>query len=455
MNKHLLLGSCALWFCFHQASADDAVTSLQPNLAKIQVHAHSQTAYDTVASLTTEVGPRLAGSEGDAKAVAWAQRTLKSLGFDKVWIEPVTVKRWVRHQEEAQVISPFTQKLHVVALGGSVATPKEGIEASIVHFENVDALKKASSESIKNKIVFISQPTERTRDGSGYGKAVVMRIEGAPEAAKRGAIALLIRSVGTDHHRLAHTGMMMYDDKIQKIPAAALSTPDADMLVRQLSYGKPVTVKLLLDTHNGFDATSANVIAEIKGRELPEQIVLLGAHLDSWDLGTGAIDDGAGVAIVTAAAHAISKLPQRPKRTLRVVLYANEEFGLVGAEAYAKKHAKDLHRIKLAMEADFGAGKVWEFATRVPEQQLAKMKIIANTLAPLGITQGDNQAHGGPDLQPLMKLGVPVVTLHQDGTDYFDYHHTANDTLDKINPETLKQATTAFATTAYLAAELE
>ncbi|MRX27339.1 M20/M25/M40 family metallo-hydrolase [Kangiella sp. HZ709] len=414
----------------------------------------SSKGYAIVESLTTEVGPRMAGTAGDAAAVAWGEAKLKELGFDKVWKEPVTFPTWKRGVETAEVVSPFPQPLVITALGFSVGTPKGGLSAEIKAYETLQDLKDAPENDAKGKIVFIKYRMKKARDGSGYGPAVSARGSGAVEAAKKGAVGILIRSIGTQSHRMAHTGMMRYAKDVNKIPAAALSSPDADLLENMLTRGKPVTVKLTLGSYDGPEYTSYNVIGEITGSEKPEEYVLIGGHLDSWDLGTGALDDGAGIAITTAAAELISRLPERPKRSIRVIMWANEEQGLVGARAYAEMHKDKLANLITGAESDFGADRIWRIDSRVKPEALSVAKDIAKVMEPLGIKYGNNRAGGGPDLIPLRQLGVSVFSLRQDGTDYFDYHHTPDDTLDKIEKEALDQNTAAYVVLAYLAAQM-
>ncbi len=414
----------------------------------------SSKGYAIVESLTTEVGPRMAGTAGDAAAVAWGEAKLKELDFDKVWKEPVTFPTWKRGVETAEVVSPFPQPLVITALGFSVGTPKGGLSAEIKAYETLQDLKDAPKNDAKGKIVFIKYRMKKARDGSGYGPAVSARGSGAVEAAKKGAVGILIRSIGTQSHRMAHTGMMRYAEDVNKIPAAALSSPDADLLENMLTRGKPVTVKLTLGSYDGPEYTSYNVIGEITGSEKPEEYVLIGGHLDSWDLGTGALDDGAGIAITTAAAELISRLPERPKRSIRVIMWANEEQGLVGARAYAEMYKDKLANIITGAESDFGAGRIWRIDSRVKPEALSVAKDIAKVMEPLGIKYGNNRAGGGPDLIPLRQLGVSVFSLRQDGTDYFDYHHTPDDTLDKIEKEALDQNTAAYVVLAYLAAQM-
>lgn len=415
----------------------------------------SSKGYDIVESLTTEVGPRMAGTPGDAASVKWAEAKLKELGFDKIWKEPVTFPTWKRGVEKAEVTAPYPQPLVITALGFSVGTPKDGLTAEIKAYESLQALKDAPENDAKGKIVFIKYRMKRARDGSGYGPAVSARGSGASEAAKKGAVGILIRSVGTQSHRMAHTGMMRYSKDVNKIPAAALSSPDADLLENMLRRGKPVSVKMTISANRGNEYTSYNVIGELTGSERPEEYVIIGGHLDSWDLGTGALDDGAGVAITTAAAELIARLPKRPKRSIRVILWANEEQGLIGARAYAHAHRNELSNIITGAESDFGAGKIWRIDSRVKPEALAVAKQIAKVMEPLGIKYGNNRAGGGPDLIPLRQLGVSVFSLRQDGTDYFDYHHTPDDTLDKVDKEALDQNTAAYVVFAYLAAQVD
>lgn len=412
-------------------------------------------AYALVESLTTEVGPRLAGSEGDARGRAWAEAKFKALGYDRVWTEAVSFPVWERGYESAAVLSPFPQPLVVTALGGTVGTPEGGLRAEVVAFDSLEALQQADGASVQGKIVFINQRMERARDGSGYGRTAIIRVQGASVAGRAGAAGVLIRSVGTDaNSRTPHTGIMRYDNTPTRIPAAALSNVDADLLEKILARGEPVVVKLELGARlRSGEYTSANVIGQIDGRERPEEIVLLAAHLDSWDLGTGALDDGAGIAITMAAGALIGQLPQPPRRSIRVVAYANEEQGIYGGKAYAEQHAADLINHVLALESDFGAGRVYRFATRFAPAGLALAEAIQGVLAPLGIERGDNEAYGGADIGPLRDAGVPVAGLAQDGTHYFDIHHTANDTLDKIDAKDLDQNVAAFVSVAWLAAE--
>ncbi|MEJ6476844.1 M20/M25/M40 family metallo-hydrolase [Pseudoalteromonas piscicida] len=414
----------------------------------------SNLSWQLLESLTTEVGPRLPGTENDKKAVAWAKAQFEQLGFDKVWLEEATFPEWRRYHESAKILVPSEQPLHLTALGNSVSTPKDGLSGEIVLFETLDELIAAPNNSLAGKIAFINYRMNRDIDGNGYGPAVKARSSGAVEAAKKGAIAYMMRSVSTSHHRFAHTGGSHYQTGITKIPATAVANPDADQLARLVSAGHNVKVSLNIQTENLGEGTSYNVIGEFTGTTFPDQYVLIGGHLDSWDLGTGALDDGAGVALTMAAAKHIADV-KRPKRSVRVVLFAAEELGLWGAKAYFKKHQAELDRIVAASESDFGADVVYAFESNVNAASLPVVRAIAKQLAPLGVTYiGKNGAHGGPDLIPFKNAtSAPIFALHQDGTDYFDYHHTADDTLDKVDPAKLKQNTAAYAVFALMAAD--
>lgn len=413
-------------------------------------------AFDIVESLTTEVGPRLAGSAADARAVEWAKAKFRALGYDKVYTEPVTFPVWHRGREHAQVVSPFPQPLTITALGGSVGTGGAALESEIVRFPNLLALRQAPRENVQGRIVFIDNRMRRFKDGSGYVPAVATRVNGASEAAKKGARAIVIRSIGTDSDRLPHTGLMRYAVGVERIPAAALSNPDADLLANMLKRGQPVRLRLQIDARTRGEHTSHNVIGEITGREKPDEVVVIGGHLDSWDLGTGAIDDGAGVALTMAAGKLIGELKTPPARTIRVIAYANEEQGPYGARAYAEKHAVEVAQHLIGAESDFGAGRIYAFRTSAPPYAQAAARQIAEALKPLGIDHLiDGKGGPGADIGPMTERGMAWAQLAQEGSDYFDYHHTANDTLDKIDPKALDQNAAAYAVFAYLAAEAE
>lgn len=410
-------------------------------------------AHEHVTSIVTEVGPRFAGSAGDAAAVRWALNKLGSLGFSNVRSQDVLVPRWVRGTATVSIRAPFPQDLVAAALGGSIGTTDEGIEATVYRVESLEALKASTAAAVRGKVVFIDQRMERTRDASGYGATVGIRSQGPSIAADLGAVGLVIRSVGTSADRIAHTGSLSYRTDAPRIPAFALSNPDADLLARQFGAGKPVRMQLRSTARELPPAWSANVIGEIPGSERADEIVLLGAHLDSWDLGQGAVDDGAGIAIVTEAARLIGQLDRKPARTIRIVLFANEEFGLSGAREYARQIGEEIGRHVVAFEADLGQGPVWRLDSRAAPEALPAIAQIHRLLEPLGVENGGtNSVSGGADLRPLREAGVPVLDLSLDATGYFDIHHTTNDTLAKIDAKTLDQSVAAFAVAAWLAA---
>jgi hypothetical protein len=433
------------------AAAVDTATQLRDRAL------HDDTAYRIVSSLTTEVGPRLAGSDADLRAREWAVAKFKALGFDKVYTEPVTFPLWQRRSESGAIVAPFPQPLVLTALGYSPGTPKGGLIAAVVKFDSLAALKAADPAAVKGKIVYVDYRMHREKDGHGYGMGSAVRTAGPPLAAAKGAAGYLLRSAGTDaHQRIAHTGVTGFREGARSIPAAALSNPDADQLDRVLAYGKPVTVKLDLDCGIVGEYTGANVIGEITGRKYPDQVVAIGGHLDSWDPGTGAIDDGAGVAIAMAAAKLIHDLPQRPDRTIRVIAFANEEMGLWGGRAYAEKHAGEVAKFQLGTESDFGAGPIWRMSASVKPSARAAIDQIANVLAPIGVAYDAKlPGGGGSDLSQMHAKGMAALSLTQDGTHYFDWHHTANDTLDKINPQELAQNVAVYAAFSYMAAQAD
>jgi hypothetical protein len=378
---------------------------------------------------------------------------MRELGFVNVHSEPVTVHVWLRGDERVEVLAPVPHRLVAAALGGSVGTPTGGIDADMVRVTSLDELRALPTEQATGHIVFVDARMERTHDGSGYGPAVRVRGAGASIAAQRGALALLIRSVGTDATRFAHTGALRYDDAAPRIPAAAISNADADLLSRILDRGETVRLHLELGCHEAPDAQSANVIGEVAGSDRASEIVLLGAHLDSWDLGRGAVDDGAGVAIVLEAARQIAASPTPPRRTIRVVLFANEENGGAGAHAYAEAHAAELPNHVVAMEADFGDGRAWALRTPDAPTHTDAWAPIARLLEPMGVIWDAGEPHGGSDIGPMHDAGgVPPVDVEQDGTRYFDLHHTANDVLTEIDRESLDHAMRAVMTVAYAAA---
>ena len=412
-------------------------------------------ALDLLRSLSQDIGARPAGSAADAKAVAWAQARLSTLGLSAVRAEPLALRVWRRGPGSAVITAPQRHTLVMAALGNSVGTPEHGIEAELAWYADFAALKADSSDRARGRIVFVDQRTERSRDGSGYGRAVPARSGSAVEAARRGALAVLIRSIGTDTARVAHTGAMRYDDAAAQIPAAAVSVPDAELILGLQAAG-PVRVRLQLASQVGVEAQTHNVIAEVPGGELADEVVLIGAHLDSWDLGEGAADNAAGVAIVSAAAALIQRLAREagltPRRTLRVVLFGNEENGFDGASDYGKRYRSQFHQ--LVGESDFGAGANYRLRGRTDPASLPAFEAMARVLAPLGLDFGGNHGSPGPDAAWLVRRhGWAGVELSQDGSTYFDVHHTANDTFARLDSRALPQCVASWAVVAWLAAQ--
>ncbi|HEY6662162.1 MAG TPA: M20/M25/M40 family metallo-hydrolase [Sphingomicrobium sp.] len=443
--------SALLLACAAPALAQTSIATLpppalvDPRVAALRDHAldNDHYAWDIVEGLTTEVGQRLAGTEAEARARDWAVKTLTALGFANVHVEPFDMAVWTRGAESAEIVSPFPQKLVVAALGYSGSTGPEGVTGEIVHFDSVDALRAAPDSAVKGKIVFIDHDMMPAQDGSGYGQFGAPRRQGPTIASLKGALAIVIRSIGTDHHRNPHTGVQYFTDGAAPIPAGALTVPDSEQLVRILKRGKPVVMHLTLVSRKTEGGRSGNVVAEIPGRDPKAPILLVGGHLDSWDQGTGAIDDGAGVAITTAAAKHIMDAG-RPLRTIRVVWFGAEEPGGFGGAALAKAHAAD--RYAIAGESDFGADRIWRFGTQLMTTDPATYRTLAAALAPLGIVKNDKAEADGTDVDETIKAGAPWISLSQDGTRYFDIHHTPDDTLDKIDPVQLRQNVAAWTT---------
>ncbi len=437
--KHILLPLIAL------SLSTSAFAQNRNDPAKLQAAAlEDEYAWDITEGLTTEIGPRQAGTEAEARARTWSVAKLKKLGFKNVRIEEYQMPTWVRGIETGEITSPFPQKVILTALGNSAATGPNGLEAEVVYFPTLADLQAAHEGSLTGKIAFVSHAMHRTQDGSSYGTYGPTRWIGPNVASTKGAAGIVIRSVGTDHHRNPHTGNMNFQDSVTPIPAAALSIPDAENLVRMFERGQPVRMKLTLTPQNLGQQTSGNVIAEVPGSDSSLPKILVACHLDSWDLGTGAFDDGAGCGIVAAAAKHVMDAGQ-PKRTIRVLWAGAEEVGVWGGNAYSEKYKTEKHAI--AMESDFGADKVWRIEFDLPKSADPVADKIAQALLPLGIGRGTNKATGGADIGATIENGgVSVIDMQQDGTRYFDLHHTPDDTLDKIDRQQLKQNVAAWTT---------
>lgn len=464
MRRRQLLRGALLW-PWAPALAAGSAAPLDAAFAEADLHHAAllrdrgladRQAWTLLEQLVNGIGSRAAGSDGDARAVAWAQQACRTLRLHKLRADAIPLRVWQRGPASAQLLGPAPRELVMAALGNSVAAPAEGLEAEVAWYPDLAALK-ADGDSPANsrangRIVFIDQRTERTRDGSGYGRAVAARMAGPAEAARRGALALAIRSIGTDAEPIAHTGATRYDLRLPRIPAFAVSVPDAEHMARRQAAGETLRLRLRLDARSDVDAVTHNVIAEIPGTELAQEIVMIGAHLDTWDLGPGALDDGAGVAIVLAAAGLIAQGGRAPRRTVRVVLFGNEENGFDGARDYGQRHAGETHQ--LVAESDFGAGRVWRLSGRVQPAAVPLVTQMAGVLASLGVEAGGNEGWPGPDAAWLMRQHKwPALQLHQDGSNYFDVHHTVHDTLDKVDPEALRQNVACWAATAWLAAQ--
>jgi hypothetical protein len=407
------------------------------------VAVHDDTAWNVLESLTTEVGPRPAGSPAAARARDWGVAKLTALGFTNVHVEEFPKQAWLRDAESAEVISPFPRKLSLLGLGNGISTPPEGITAQVMVFDTLAALKAASSSCCTGKIVLVNQPMTRTQNPDGYGNAVRAR-SAAPDAALRGAVAYLVRSISTGTARAPHTGAMQpWKPGERAIPAAALGVPDADLLAYMAARG-PVTVHLSLQSHVS-DTTAWTVSADIPGSEPKAGMIVIGGHLDSWDPGTGAIDDAAGIAITVAAAKLVAATPHR--RTIRVVMWGSEETGGSGA-AYLAAHKNDLGDIAIAGESDVGADNVYALQLPASAWSAADIAPLEAVLAPLKIIARRNPPEdGGSDLEDIHGAGVPVFALNQDASRYFDYHHSQDDTLAIVDPAQLRQNVAAWAAT--------
>src|SRR5437867_1164067 len=424
----------------------------------------SDYAYRQVAHLANNIGPRLSGSAQAAKAVEYVANELKAVGCE-VQLEKVIVPHWVRGEETGALVQfsgqapSTTQKIVLCALGASVATPSNGITAEVIAVRNFDELKSLPREKVAGKIVLFNYPFDKQmaaegRGGEAYGEAVIYRADGPSAAARQGAVACLIRSVGGADYRLPHTGQTDYANDAPKIPAGAVTAEDADLIADLVRQG-PVGMKLVLTPQTQPDAESANVIGDIKGSEHPEQVIVVSGHLDSWDLGTGAIDDGAGVAVSMEAANLIQKLHLKPKRTIRVIAWMNEENGLAGSKQYGKDHEKEWMNHFAAMETDGGADHPLGINIKAKPEVKKMFAPVAAILQGSGAGMLTLVEHCGADIGPMEKAGVPAFSPIQDSRFYFNYHHTAADTLDKIVPKELAENSAVVAVTAYALANME
>jgi carboxypeptidase Q len=441
-------------------AAEPACAEFAAAIERIWNHARTHDGgWNKLTELCDDIGHRLSGSEGLERAVQWAAETMKRDGHENVRLEPVTVPKWVRGAESAELISPRKLKLHVMGLGGSIGTPPEGIEAEVLVVRN-EAELKARSDEARGRIVLFAYPMQQydPARGTGYGDAVRFRVFGARWAAAYGAKAAMVRSVTARSLRSPHTGAMSYNEAPLHIPGAALSTEDADMLARFEARGIRPVIRLRMEARNAGDAQSANVVGEIVGREKPEEIVVIGGHIDSWDVGQGAHDDGGGCISAMHALTMLRELGLRPRRTIRVVLWTNEENGLAGGKQYAVDHAGELANHVAAIEMDSGVFQPMGFGIEM--EDAAKAAIAAKQLEPLAALLRDVGAtqvktgFSGADVSPMKPAGVALMGLDVDNSTYFDYHHTEADTLDKVDPDNLKRTSAALAMMAYMLAEM-
>tara|TARA_R110001599_G_scaffold184627_3_gene378527 strand:+ start:176441 stop:177814 length:1374 start_codon:yes stop_codon:yes gene_type:complete len=406
--------------------------------------------FERLAHLTDYYGPRLSGSEVLEQGIDWVVQEMEKDGFDRVWTQPVTVPHWVRGKESATLDAPIQKELPMASLGGSVGTPEEGITAEILLVKSFEDLEKRGSEA-KGKIVLFNVPF------TTYGQTVQYRVNGASAAAKHGAVASALASVASYSMQTPHTGTMSYEDGVKKIPHAAITVEDANLIERFIKRGETVTLTLKMEAENLPDAQSRNVIAEIKGSEFPEEIIVMGGHIDAWDNGHGAMDDGGGCVAAWEALRLIKETGVRPKRTIRVVLWTNEENGLRGANEYlrwVKEDEKSLDNHILAMESDAGVFDPIGFGFSGSDDAYKILVEIGKMLK--SADSGEvRKGGGGADIGPLMRNGVPGMGLNVDGSKYFWFHHTAVDTIDKLNIDDFNECVATMAVFAYAVADLD
>ena len=404
------------------------------------------TVYKRLSMMCDTYGHRLSGSKSLEQSIDWIVSMMKKDGFDTVYTEPVKVPHWVRGRESLELLAPYKKSMAMLGLGGTIATPEKGINGEVIVVHSFTELAAKSSD-VKGKIVLFNVPFTK------YGETVQYRVNGAVEAARYGAIASLVRSVGPSSLYTPHTGGMHYNDSITKIPHAAISIEDADMLDRQYQMGSKPKVNVYLEGKFLPDADSRNVIAEIRGSEKPNEIVVFGGHIDSWDVGQGAMDDGGGCFIAWEALRIIKKLGLKPKRTMRVCFWTNEENGLMGGKTYAQLHANELDDHVLAVESDAGTFKPKGFDFGGSEKGLEVAQEICTLLGTIDASSCD-VGGGGADISPIMEKGVPGMGLLVDDKKYFNYHHTNADMMDKLNPQELNLCTAAMAVLTYVAADM-
>jgi carboxypeptidase Q len=404
-------------------------------------------AWQRLSVLTDTIGNRLSGTPALDRAIQWAVEEMRRDGLENVHTEPVMVPKWVRGAESAEIVEPTRQPMVMLGLGDSVGTRAEGIQAEVLAVRSFEELE-AKSALARGRIVFFNAPF------TNYGETVRFRSSGPSRAARYGAVAVLVRSVGLDGLRTPHTGALQYANDAPKIPAAAITTEDADRLQRIADRGSRVVVRLKMDARFDADVESANVVGEIRGRERPEEIVVVSGHLDSWDVGSGATDDGGGCVVTWEALRLMKKLNLRPRRTVRVVLWTNEENGGRGGLAYRDEHRAELARHVLMLESDGGVFRPLGFGLTANEKARETVRAIATLLAGIAADQV-NAGGGGADIGPsTQEAHIPSMSLDVDGSKYFLIHHTPADTIDKIDPVEMAKCAAAVAVMAYVVADL-
>ncbi|MBV6523059.1 MAG: hypothetical protein MNPFHGCM_03226 [Gemmatimonadaceae bacterium] len=429
------------------AQAQDIATRYRDAANRILVRATGDSAaWRRLAELTERFGNRFSGSIGLERALDWMLEEMRKDGLDNVRGEPVMIPKWVRGEESAELIEPRSQSLPMLGLGGSISTPPGGVMAEVLVVSSFDDLKAKAAQA-RGKIVLFDVPF------TDYGETVQYRSNGAVEAARVGAVASLIRSVTPYSHRTPHTGGMRYDSTVHKIAHAAITVEDAEMLHRMQDRGDRIVVKLVMSARALPDVPSRNVIAELRGTERPNEVVVMGGHSDSWDVGRGAMDDGGGVVAAWEAIRLLKELGLRPRRTIRVVGWVNEENGLRGGNAYRDRYREEAANHVLAIESDGGVFKPQGFGFSGSAEALAIVRQIGTLLAPFGAGTIDSGG-GGADIGPMMELGVPGMGLNVEGTRYFWYHHSDADTVDKLDPHDLGLCVAAMAIMAYVVADL-
>lgn len=447
MNPSLLLASLCFFAVPVVAQTPDADVYRQTTDTLIESAMKSSVAHDRLAYLSDRIGNRISGSAQLEQAIEWAKREMIADGFEKVHTETVMVPRWVRGKESAEMVSPIKRPMSMLGLGGSVGTGKRGISAEVITVSDFAELdKRGATGELKGKIVCYNAPFTQ------YGETVRYRTSGAVRAAKWGAVASLTRSVGTRSLQTPHTGAMRYDDKTPKIPSAAITAEDAEALARMQQRNEHPVVTLKMEAKTLSDVPSANVVGEWHGREKPEEIVVVGGHLDSWDVGTGTNDDGGGCMAAWEAVRLLKMLGLRPRRTVRVVLFTNEENGLRGGTGYARAHSNEIDNHVFALESDSGVGRPLGFSLDAGTVSVLK-PLIADLLKETGATEIETGG-GGADISPLLSSGVPGGELTNDMTMYWQIHHTQADTMDKVNPKEFKQCIAALAVLTYVVAEM-